>query len=184
MQRRLWTYLVNHPLISMRFKTLLDRIKPLQSEVDKARVHVALIRNRLSRYFDVRKSFLVGSHWKGTAIKTFSDIDVFVVMSRDEGRRWSRDGSSETFLNRIRNNLQERFPQTTVRRDGQAVVVAFGQRQYGVDVVPATFGRFGIFLSYLIPDGQRGLDRDLPGSRKKAFYSRRISSRVANSSGL
>jgi predicted nucleotidyltransferase len=98
MQRRLWTYLVNHPLISMRFKTLLDRIKPLQSEVDKARVHVALIRNRLSRYFDVRKSFLVGSHWKGTAIKTFSDIDVFVVMSRDEGRRWPAMDLLKRFL--------------------------------------------------------------------------------------
>jgi hypothetical protein len=64
--------------------------------------------------------------------------------------------SSDTLVSRVRNELNARFPATTVRRDGQAVVIHFGQGSEPVDVVPAMFHEFrGSANSpvYLIPRG-------------------------------
>ena len=124
--------------IGERFTRLLSRIEPREAELARADRRVAEIRKRLERKFEVRRFAQVGSHWKGTALWQHSDVDVLVVLSRDEARKWAGNSmSSQTLLRRIRGQLQGRYPLTSVHRDGQAIVLPFEQGQHAIDVVPA-----------------------------------------------
>jgi hypothetical protein len=83
-------------------------------------------------------------------------VDLFAVIAHTDvrwGRQWK---SSETVLNRFRDELAARYRMTSVRRDLQAVVVAFS-RGPCVDVVPAVFDQMaGNRPRYFIPDGEGG----------------------------
>ncbi len=125
--------------VSERFQRLLARIEPTDRELEKATRRVGDIRTRLERNFVVKRFLTVGSHWKGTAVRRYSDVDVFVVMSRDEARKWSPELASTTLLNRIRKDLRKKYTQTAVRKDKQAAVVRFEQGAHAIDVVPAIF---------------------------------------------
>ena len=115
--------------------------------------NVTGVRTRLNATFGVVRAAVVGSHKKGTAIRTHSDVDVFVVLQRMEARWGSGEVSSTTLLRRIRDDLQARYPATAVRRDEVAVVVGFGRGEFAVDVVPALFASFGGRPIFRIPDG-------------------------------
>jgi predicted nucleotidyltransferase len=147
---------VNHPEVSEYFRQLALDVLPTEAALNKVQTHAEQISKRLQVRFDVNRIMRVGSHVKGTAIRGYSDLDLFVVMTRDEARKWARDDSSRTLIGRVRNDLQERFPATTVRRDGQAVVVKFAQGDFAVDVVPAIFAGVRTTAVYQIPDGLGG----------------------------
>lgn len=144
---------MNHPEVSEYFRQLAVEVLPTEAALAKVQTHVEQISKRLQVRFEVNRIMRVGSHVKGTAIRGYSDLDLFVVMTRDEARRWARDDSSRTLIARVRSDLQERFHATTVRRDGQAVVVKFAQGDFAVDVVPAIFAGVGAAALYQIPDG-------------------------------
>lgn len=120
--------------------------------------HWLTIKSRLNKSFDVKKIIKIGSHSRGTAIKTFSDVDFMAVLSRNEAKWGSKVINSSTFLDRLRDDFIERYPQTTIRRDLQAVVIEFGGGQHAMDIVPAIFSRFMSRIGpvYLIPDGYDG----------------------------
>jgi hypothetical protein len=84
----------------------------------------------------------IGSHVRGTAIRTHSDVDILAVLRRKEARWGSRDVSPDTFMSRVSDDLKNRYTATNIRRDGQAVVVQFQGGAHAVDVVPAIFARF------------------------------------------
>lgn len=153
--------------VGLRFHKLLARSAPTSNELDKAQLHVRMIRTRLAQRFQLYRARQVGSHWKGTAIREFSDLDLLVIMSREEVRKWARDENSNTILARIRNDLQQRFHSTGVRRDGQAVVVNFSRGDHAVDVVPAIFGNVTGTVSYYIPDGQGSWLETYPDAEKR-----------------
>jgi hypothetical protein len=138
------------------FASLLMHIRPLPSEVAKARVHGAQIRSRVEKSFKLVSFFPMGSHQRGTAIRHYSDIDYFAVVSRKDARWGDRYKSSNTFLGNLRDTLAERFPSTGVSRSDQAVVIDFEQGGFAVDVVPSIFWEFRPFSTpiYLIPDGE------------------------------
>jgi Second Messenger Oligonucleotide or Dinucleotide Synthetase domain len=135
-----------------------------------------MIQTRLAGRFQLSRVRQVGSHWKGTAIKLYSDLDLLAIMSRDEARKWAHDGGSSTLIGRVRGDLQQRYQLTTVRRDGQAVVVNFGGGEHSVDVVPAVFGKLGQTLSYLIPDGNGGWLETFPDAERKYLLERDLRS--------
>lgn len=145
-------------------------MEPTVSERSAAGGRVERMKKRLARDFDVRRFLLTGSHWKETAVRRFSDLDLFVVVSRDEARKWSADGSSSTLVTRVRNSVARSYPQTTIRRDKQAVAVRFEKGQHGIDIVPAVFDAFEESSRspfYLIPGGAGGWIRTAPDLQKR-----------------
>ena len=142
--------------VKLSFIRLISRIQPTSVEYTKGRFHAATIRSRLQKSFKLVKLLLIGSHPRKSAIKKHSDVDLLAVFSRSEARWGDTLKSSSTFLNNIRDDLRERFWQTEISRDKQAVVVSFGAGEFSVDVVPSVF--WGIDEKrrpiYLIPDGE------------------------------
>mgnify|MGYP000745878555 CR=1 FL=1 len=142
--------------VAIAFNKLSTAIQPTEYGIIKGKVHASSIKKRLINSFDVRKTLFIGSTARDTAIRGTSDVDLLVVLKRDEARRGDQFISSDTFIQKIRNDLNARFNATTVRRDGQAIVVHFGQGSEPVDVVPAIFHEFRGGLGkpvYLIPNG-------------------------------
>lgn len=133
---------------------LASRIQPRPGELESARLHRTVVRNRLTNSFDVARIAPIGSHARETAVRQVSDLDMLVVLKRNEAK-WGGDlVSSFTLIDRVRADLQSRFPATGVRRDQQAVVIDFAAGQQSLDVVPAVFQRMTALRPvYLIPDG-------------------------------
>ncbi len=156
-----------HLLVSAYFQQKAVRVQPSEAALARARVHAQQIRRRLETSFEVKRIDLIGSHAKGTAIRGSSDLDLLAVMTREEARKWARDDSSRTLINRVGNDLRLRFPLTSVRRDGQAIVVRFQQGEFAVDVVPAIFARFGAAPTYWIPDGGGAWTETSPAAQLK-----------------
>jgi hypothetical protein len=142
--------------VALSIIRLLSRIEPLQSEVNRARFHTGAIKSRLEKSFRLRKFITVGSHSRGTAIRHYSDVDYFAVLSRDDARWGGAYISSATFLNKVKEDLSYRFWQTGISRDGQAVVARFAGGEHSVDIVPAIFLGMNSdnWPIYQIPDGE------------------------------
>src|SRR5262245_40009272 len=133
---------------------LATRVQPQDGELAAARRHRETTRTRLAREFDVSRIFPIGSHARGTAIRRYSDLDMLVVLRRNEAKWGGSIVSSQTLLGRVRQDLEERYATTTIRRDQQAVVLQFAQGQQSLDVVPAIFHKFeGKHPLFRIPSG-------------------------------
>jgi predicted nucleotidyltransferase len=146
--------------IRSRFSKLIDAIQTTDAQVAALDTHATTIADRLRDSFDVKRILVIGSmsSERDSAIRHTSDVDLLVVLRRSETRRGGRRVSSTSVMNRIRHDLEDRYPDTDIGRDGQAVVVKFSDGS--VDVVP------GIYLDqeaeydetsyprYLIPDGE------------------------------
>jgi predicted nucleotidyltransferase len=151
-------------------RKLVYSLKPLDSEVRAASGHVATIRRRLESRLGVKRVVVIGSYARRAAIRHFSDLDVMAILPRAEAR-WGRDlVSPESFLTKIGDQLRERFVQTKVRTDGQAVVVHFGRSARAIDVVPAVFLGFASGRpAYRIPDsGGRWIETS-PARHQRLF---------------
>ncbi len=129
-----------HPNLALR--RLAARLQPIATEVAAARQHFGTIRARLTKSFLVSRVVQIGSHVRGTAIRTHSDVDILAVLRRREARWGNREVSPDTFISRVSHDLKDRYTATAIRRDGQAVVVQFQGGAHAVDVVPAIFARF------------------------------------------
>src|SRR5579863_7458242 len=103
--------------VALLFHKLLSSIKVPPNELLKARNHAATVKARLDSSFRLRKFIIVGSHSRGSAIRSYSDLDCFAVVSRDDARWGDMYMSSYTVLDRLRAELAGRFPQTPVSRD-------------------------------------------------------------------
>lgn len=80
--------------------------------------------------------YLVGSMGRKTAIKGNSDIDIifdFPMELFDKYDGYSGNGQS-SLLQDVKNTLLERYTKTTIRGDGQVVVIAFDK--YTIELVP------------------------------------------------
>lgn len=141
------------------FQVLSDALQPKQAGQEGAYRHIATIRSRLASNFTLSKALLIGSASRDTSIRHHSDVDLLAVFARDEARHGGRYVNSDTFLRRVRDDLNARFHATKVRRDNQAIVLHFAQGEDPVDVVPAVFHEFrGTAKSpiYIIPDSNGG----------------------------
>lgn len=137
------------------FAKLIHAIQPTASEVSAAMLHAATIKARLAKSFQLKKFLFIGSNARKSAIRSNSDLDLLAIFSRQEVKWGDGFKSSTTFIKAIRDDLDQRFTFTEVRRDQQAVVVHFGGGSQPVDVVPAIFWDIspGKGPRYCIPDG-------------------------------
>ncbi len=91
-------------------------------------------------------------------------MDVFAVVSRDTVRWGNGYMSSTTVLDNFRQQLENRFWNTDVYRNGPAIVVEFSDCKG--DVVPSVFAEFATehkWPVYWIPDGAGGWMKTAPG---------------------
>ena len=151
------------------FARLMHQIKPTDGEVARARVHAATIRARLTKTFNLKKFVFIGSHSRDTAVRGHSDLDLLAVFSRKDARWGEEFVKSTTFLRWIREDLEQRYQQTSIRGDGQALVIGFAAGQQSVDVVPAIFVGPGPdnWPLYSIPDGIGGWLQTSPEKHSK-----------------
>jgi hypothetical protein len=82
-------------------------------------------------------SFMIGSWGKGTAMRPPRDVDLYFVLPaavyhRFVGYIWNRQSA---LLAELKGVLEETYPDTDMRGDGQVVVVRF--ESFSVEVVPA-----------------------------------------------
>ena len=118
---------------------LTSEYTPTSSQFDGARSHRAAIEVRLDTYLGVHEMFEIGSLRHGTGIWLYSDADYLVSL------KGVRPDSPWTMLSKVKDQLQTRFPSTTVTTRRPAVVCKFSDGD--VEVVPgypATGGGYWI----------------------------------------
>jgi hypothetical protein len=118
---------------------LTSEYTPTSSQFDGARSHRAAIEVRLDTYLGVHEMFEIGSLRYGTGVWLYSDADYLVSL------KGVRPDSPWTMLNKVKEQLQNRFPSTTVTTRRPAVVCKFSDGD--VEVVPgypATGGGYWI----------------------------------------
>lgn len=144
-----------HPRVN--FARLLNKVQPTESELKKARSHISSCRKRLVKSFNLKKFQRIGSHARSTAIKLHSDLDFLTILAKNEAKWDGNIVNSDTFLNKVSQDLNDRFVHTEVRKDMQAVVANFGNGQHSLDIVPGFFHKFKSSKPiYFIPDGLGG----------------------------
>ena len=142
----------NNPRVNIA--RLIKKIQPTSSELKKARSYSLSCRKRLNKSFDLKKFKGIGSHTRDAAIRHYSDLDFLVVLSRNEVKWAGKIINSNTFLSKVSQDLNDRYINTTIRKDGQAVVAKFSSGQNSMDIVPAFFKGFhSKWPVYWIADG-------------------------------
>src|SRR5438034_80607 len=111
------------------FDTLLTRISPTEAELEAARRHRDAVASRI-HLEGVREFINGGSYIKGTSIRPFADIDLFVGFDPEE-----YGGSEERVITRLHYHLGQSFPQSEVRLQTHSVGIVFGDG-FRVDAVP------------------------------------------------
>jgi hypothetical protein len=86
---------------------------------------------------ETANSLLVGSYGKNTAIRPPSDIDILFQLPFSVFERYrNRTGNIQSqLLQEVKGILQQRFPTTEIKADGQIILVPF--TSYLVEVLPA-----------------------------------------------
>ncbi len=92
-------------------------------------------------YYDLDKDssshlYIVGSVGRNTAVKGSSDLDILFDLPNDVYKKYDAYTSNgqSSLLQEIKNVLEERYPNTKMRGDGQVVVIEF--QKYTVELVP------------------------------------------------
>jgi hypothetical protein len=120
------------------FTNILARVALNDADLSAFETHRSRVESSLHGSFDLSKVVRVGSYARGSAIRFRSDLDLFIVLRRRETEWGDQYVLPSTILNRLREALRGTFPQSSLGRDGQAVVVEFSDNRR-IDVVPARF---------------------------------------------
>ncbi len=126
--------------ISSAFSTFCDAI--LLDNLDQMKTTVGEIAKKLNnKYYGLTSDtsshmYIVGSVGRNTAVKNASDLDIIFDLPSSVYTRFNNhegNGQSE-LLQEVKSVLKERYPNTTMRGDGQVVVIEF--TAYTVELVP------------------------------------------------
>jgi predicted nucleotidyltransferase len=141
--------------VASRFAKLLRKITPDVLEQEIFAAHQRSIQARLKAVFATNQVVRIGSYVRRSAIKSSSDIDLLLVLKRDAVKQGDHYKRSDTVLQNVRYQLQDRFTKTDIGRDGQVIVVSFRDGLHPVDVVPGFFSGPGEdnYPVFCIPDG-------------------------------
>lgn len=157
--------------IAVRFQKILEWATLSPASVEAFERHAASVERALEAGgARVNRLTVMGSVQRGTAVAGSSDIDLLAVLERKDVTWGGGLKTSDTVLNNIRQAIGDRFQSTAFGRDGQAIVVAFGDGKHPVDVVPAFYDSQGGPYNhpiYGIPDGAGGWMRTSPSSHNK-----------------
>jgi predicted nucleotidyltransferase len=123
-------------------------ITQLQQEAVSARQRS--IREHIQKNMNVTDDFLIGSYARHTLIGPLSEADVDILVVLDPSYYHEVNTKTDPqarLLDKVRSVLCDKYPTTTVSRNGQAVTIKFSD--YYVDVVPGFLTTNG---NYFIPD--------------------------------
>jgi Second Messenger Oligonucleotide or Dinucleotide Synthetase domain len=117
------------------FRDFLAKLTPNSSETEAAKSHRASIEARLKRDFGLRRFVRIGSFGNGTSISGYSDVDYLASLARD-----TLTNNSTYSLGKVRDSLDDRFPNTGIRVSCPAVTAPFGNtKSETTEVVPADY---------------------------------------------
>jgi hypothetical protein len=141
-------------LVATAFQDVLGELEPEPSAVEADVARVRRIVRSIENGYEVSRAEIMGSHKKDTAVDGVSDIDLFLLLKRDQARWGKKDVSSETVLTNCRTQIQASLGTSSVRLDKVAVSVGIARATHRIEVVPALFDGFtGSFPRFRIPDG-------------------------------
>lgn len=127
--------------------------------------------------YDPKTRLIIGSHGKKTETRhPIGDIDlIFKISKADLDRYMAYEGNGPSaLLQRARTQLQKTYPNTSeIKSWGKVVLVAFGDGQHNVEVLPCYENQDGTFT---IPNSENGGSWD-------NFDPREEMRNVANSQG-
>jgi hypothetical protein len=142
--------------IAQAFQRLISRIEPTARDVSLFDAHADSVKRALETHVGANRVDVMGSARRGSAIHGRSDVDLLAVLPIAAVRWGDALKSSDTVLKQIRDVLAYRYHSTAMGRDGQAIVVQFGDGTHPVDVVPAVWSHHAGPYNYpihVIPDG-------------------------------
>ena len=95
----------------------------------------------------------VGSYGKLTSIRPQSDLDMLFVLPPAECHRAERfmGNKQSQLLQRVKTALEETFPRTDLRADGQVILARF--QTYDVEIIPAFIMKDGTYITAHTSDG-------------------------------
>lgn len=115
---------------------LLDNFNDMQTSAGE------IAKKLNNNYYSLDKDttshlYIVGSVGRGTAVKNTSDLDIIFDLPSSVYKKFDAYDSNgqSALLQEVKNVLNERYPNTTMRGDGQVVVVEF--TEFTIEVVPA-----------------------------------------------
>lgn len=112
---------------------------PSSTQFDGARSHRFAIEARLDTYLGVHEMFEIGSLKHGTGVWLYSDADYLISL------KGIRPDSPWTMLSKVKEQLQARFPSTTIVIRRPAVVCRFSDGD--VEVVPGYPASSGYWIA-------------------------------------
>jgi hypothetical protein len=137
-----WRALVKAMTVSERFDKFLSNIALTSDQQSDGTTKHSGVRTALNKhYYDnssaTANSMLVGSWGKDTRIRPPRDIDILCELPYSVYQRFEqRSGNKQAqLLQEVRGVLENTYPNTTMRADGQVVIVPFVT--YAVEVLPA-----------------------------------------------
>ncbi len=145
------------------FRDFLASLTPSSAETAAAKSHRESISTRLTNDFGMTRFFRIGSFGNGTSISGHSDVDYFAELPTDK-----LSVRSNYSLQKVRDSLDDRFPNTGVRVNCPAVAVPFGTKSSERhEVVPGDRreSRNG-HVVYEIPDCANGWMKSSPEAHK------------------
>lgn len=128
--------------VSAKFSDFLTNIQLTENQIADARSKHTNVRSALEKGFysppyPATTSILVGSYGRNTAVRPPTDVDILFIMPSSKWinyRMYPGNGPSK-LLQDVKSVLQKTYPTTTMRGDGQVVVVSFAN-SFGVEVLP------------------------------------------------
>jgi hypothetical protein len=162
--------------VAVSFDKFIENISLTGDHHDTAEARRERVVSLLSNSFTIIDSFPTGSIPRGTALKTYADLDVFVVL------HWGlhiKDKSPKSVLQSVRDALAEY--RTNVRKNGQAVTLYYDSWP-NVDIVPVSkvVNDDQSVNHYTVPDMNSG--RWLPSRPRK--HAATLNARAAAVAGL
>lgn len=155
--------------IGAQFDRLLRNLELTSIQVESASTRHKAIREKLEIEFPGSKTFIVGSYAKNTSIRPPSDLDIFLVLPDSVYNKYNswnymyRNAQSE-LLQEVKGKIQKHYPNTTMKADGQVVIVPFAS-SFSVEIVPAFAKAFGGYKICDTNDGGKWKDVDPVGER-------------------
>lgn len=110
--------------INQGFCDFLTTLTPSSTETEAAKRHRASIEACLKNNFGLNRFIRIGSFGNGTSISGYSDVDYLACLPADQLTE-----TSTPSLVKVRNSLDNRFPNTGVKVSCPAIVVPFGTKE-------------------------------------------------------
>lgn len=121
--------------IAEGFDDFLSKLKPQRAESEAAKSHRASIEACLRNAFGLNRFVRIGSFGNHTSISRYSDVDYLACLPKG-----NFGGGSTYTLSKVRDALNNRFPNTGVAVNCPAVAVPFGTRaSERTEIVPADY---------------------------------------------